>query len=122
MTLWPPPGTRPLDHIALADRANIVVVAPATANVIGKAAAGIADDVVTTTLMAAATRAPVVIAPAMNNGMWTNPLLQRNLATLRELGWQVVGPGEGWLACGTSGPGRMAEAPEIISAIQKAFE
>jgi phosphopantothenoylcysteine decarboxylase/phosphopantothenate--cysteine ligase len=121
VTLWPPPGTRPWDHIALADRAELFVVAPATANFLGKAAAGIADDVVTTTFVTVLATVPVVIAPAMNERMWANPIVQRNIATLRQHGCRFVGPGTGWLACGTRGPGRMAEPPEIVDAIADAF-
>ena len=117
-TLWPEPGTRPLDHIALSDRAELIIVAPATANFIGKVAAGIADDVVTTTIMAAATTVPVLLAPAMNNGMWTNPIVQRNVRTLTDLGYHTVGPADGWLACGTQGPGRMSEPDDIIAAAE----
>ena len=120
-TLWPAPGTRPLDHISLAERAQLIVVAPATADFIGKVASGIADDVVTATVMAAASTVPVLLAPAMNSGMWANPILQRNVRTLTELGYKMVGPGEGWLACGTRGPGRMAEVDEIIRAIESVF-
>lgn len=119
VTLWPEPGTRPLDHISLADRAHLIVVAPATANVIGKIAGGIADDVVTTTVMAAAVRVPILLAPAMNNFMWANPIVQRNVEALAALGYHFVGPGEGWLACGTKGVGRMAEVADIINAIEK---
>ncbi len=117
-TLWPAPGARPLDHISLAERAELIVVAPATADFIGKVAAGIADDVVTTTVMAAAASVPVLLAPAMNSGMWANPIVQRNVKTLTGLGYKTVGPGEGWLACGTRGWGRMAEVDEIIAAIE----
>lgn len=120
-TLWPPQGTRPLDHISLADRAHLVVVAPATANFLGKAAAGIADDVVTTTVLTAFTSVPVLLAPAMNNRMWANPIVQRNVKTLSELGCRIIGPGEGWLACGVSGEGRMAEVADIILAIEAAL-
>jgi len=120
VTLWPEPGTRPLDHIALSERAQLMVVAPATANFLGKVAAGIADDVVTTTVMAA--NCPVLVAPAMNNRMWENPVVQRNVAALREYGYTIVGPGEGWLACGTRGPGRMAEAEELVQAVEAALE
>ncbi len=119
-TLWPPPGTRPLDHISLSERAELIVVAPATADFIGKIAAGIADDVVTTTIMAASV--PVIIAPAMNDRMWANPVVQRNVKTLTEFGYRIVGPGEGWLACGTRGVGRMVEADEIIRAAEAALE
>ena len=121
-TMWPAPGTRPLDHISLADRAELIVVAPATANFLGKAAAGIADDVVTATVMAAFPSVPVLVAPAMNSGMWANPVVQRNVKTLTELGYRTVGPGEGWLACGTKGVGRMAEPGEIIEAVEAALK
>lgn len=121
-TMWPPPGTRPLDHISLADRAELIVVAPATANFLGKAAAGIADDVVTATVMAAFPSVPVLVAPAMNDGMWANPVVQRNVKTLTELGYRTIGPGEGWLACGTKGVGRMAEPDEIIEAVEAALK
>ncbi|MFH1732260.1 MAG: flavoprotein [Planctomycetota bacterium] len=122
MTMWPAPGTRPLDHISLADRAELIVVAPATANFLGKAAAGIADDVVTATVIAAFPSVPVLVAPAMNSGMWANPVVQRNVKTLTELGYKIVGPGEGWLACGTKGVGRMAEPGEIIEAVEAALK
>ena len=84
----------------------MILVAPATANFLGKIAAGIADDVVTTTVMASFPAVPVVVAPAMNDRMWANPVVQRNVKTLSELGYKLVGPAEGWLACGTTGPGR----------------
>lgn len=119
VTLWPAPGTRPLDHISLSQRAEIVVVAPATANFIGKVANGIADDVVTTTVMASAASKPILIAPAMNNEMWKNPIVQRNVRALIDLDYHTVGPGEGWLACGTTGLGRMADVDDIIRAIQQ---
>jgi len=122
VTLWPQPGTRPLDHISLAERAQLIVVAPATANFIGKVAAGLADDVVTTAVLAARPDVPRLIAPAMNSAMWENPVVQRNVKTLAETGWRMVGPGQGWLACGTSGPGRMAEPEEIVQAIEAALE
>ena len=120
-TLWPPPGTRPLDHISLAERAELIVVAPATANFLAKIAAGIADDVVTATVTAAFPSVPLLVAPAMNAGMWANPVVQRNVQTLKDLGVRMVGPGEGWLACGTSGPGRMAEPDEILAAVEAAL-
>ena len=121
-TLWPAPGARPLDHLSLTERADLIVVAPATANFIGKVAAGIADDVVTTTVTAAFASLPVLVAPAMNSGMWANPVVQRNVKTLADLGYKLVGPGEGWLACGTRGVGRMAEVEEVIQAIEAALE
>jgi len=107
-----------IGHIRLADSADVVVIAPATANVIGKMAAGIADDVVTTVLLA--TRAPVVLAPAMNVNMWENPIVQANLARLREHGMRVVEPAEGFLACGWEGKGRLPDGPVLLAEIERA--
>ena len=101
------------EHISLAAAADLVVVAPATANILAKMVHGIADDLLSSTLLA--TKAPVVVAPAMNDGMWTNPATQANVATLISRGVRVVQPGTGELACGTSGTGRMAEPSEILS-------
>ena len=101
-------------HISLAAAADLVVVAPATANILAKMAHGIADDLLSSTLLA--TKAPVVVAPAMNTGMWENPATQANVAALVSRGVRVVQPGTGELACGTSGAGRMAEPGEILSA------
>lgn len=98
-------------HVSLAKRAALFVVAPATANVMAKMAHGIADDMLSTTLLA--TKAPILLAPAMNTNMWTNPATQENLKVLQGWGIKTVGPGNGLLACGDSGDGRMAE-PEII--------
>ena len=109
-----PPETWRPEHIALAE-ADAVVVAPATANVIAKMAHGLADDLLTATLLA--TRAPVFVAPAMNDGMWANPATQANLATLRARGVKVIEPGTGPLACGTEGKGRFADPEEIFSAV-----
>ena len=108
-----PPDWKP-GHISLAAAADLVVVAPATANILAKMAHGIADDLLSSTLLA--TKAPVVVAPAMNDGMWENPATQANLAALASRGVRVVSPGTGELACGTSGTGRMAEPSEILSA------
>ena len=91
----------PIHHISLAQEPDLVVVAPATANIIAKMANGIADDLISTTLLA--TPRPIVIAPAMNNGMWKAPATQANMATLRERGVHVVGPGSGYLACALAG-------------------
>ena len=102
------------EHISLAAAADLVVVAPATANILAKMAHGIADDLLSSTLLA--TKAPVVVAPAMNDGMWTNPATQANVSALVARGVRVVQPGTGELACGTSGTGRMAEPSEILSA------
>jgi len=100
-----------IGHINVADSADLFVIAPATANIIGKIAAGIADDLLTTVLMA--TRAPVLIAPAMNIHMYANPILQENLRKLRSVGYYLMEPADGYLACGYEGKGRLPE-PEII--------
>ena len=107
------------DHISLADCADALVIAPATANAIAKIACGIADDLLTSTALA--TKARIWIAPAMNDGMWTNPVTRENIARLKERGVEFVSPGEGELACGTSGPGRMAEPEEIFKTVSDAF-
>lgn len=107
-----------IGHIGLADTADAVVVAPATANIIGKIAAGIGDDLLTTVLLA--TRAPVLIAPSMNVHMYENPVVQANLAALRQQGLRIVEPGSGPLACGYEGPGRLAEPPIIVAEIEQA--
>ena len=105
----------PIHHISLAQEPDLVVVAPATANIIAKMANGIADDLISTTLLA--TPRPIVIAPAMNNGMWKAPATQANMATLRERGVHVVGPGSGYLACGDVDTGRMSEPEDIVEAV-----
>jgi phosphopantothenoylcysteine decarboxylase/phosphopantothenate--cysteine ligase len=102
---------REIGHIALADRADVLVVAPCTANLVGKVAAGLADDLLTTTIMA--TKAPVLFVPAMNSNMWENPIYQQNQGRLAELGYQFVEPVSGLLACGWQGKGKMAE-PEVV--------
>jgi hypothetical protein len=99
------------EHIALTDKAALAIVAPATANVIAKMAVGIADDVLTTTLLAVA--CPVLVCPAMNTRMWNHVTVQKNLATLKAQGMHVLEPDAGLLACGHVGPGRLAE-PEAI--------
>jgi len=103
-------------HISLAQKADIMVVAPATANIMAKLAHGIADDMLSTTLLA--TKAPILLAPAMNTGMWTAEITQQNLHTLLNRGVKTVGPGSGFLACGDTGSGRMSEPAEIVEAIQ----
>lgn len=106
-----------IEHVSLAEAADIVVVAPATANTIAKMANGLADDAVTCTLLA--TRAPVIIAPAMDGNMFQNPATVRNIALLRERGIVQVGPAAGRMASGLVGMGRMAEVPEIIGWVRK---
>ena len=104
-----------IGHIRLADGADVVLVAPATANVLGKMAHGIADDLLTTVLLA--TRAPVVVVPAMNVNMWRHAAVQANVATLVARGVRVVGPGSGALACGWEGQGRLAEPADVVEAV-----
>ena len=101
-----------VEHIALATWADAYVVVPATANVIGKIYAGIADDMLTTTIMA--TKAPKYLCPAMNTEMYNNPITQRNLEGLRSLGYHIMDPAEGWLACGITGVGRLPEPEAIV--------
>lgn len=102
------------EHISLAD-CDLAVVAPASANTIAKLRHGIADNLLTSTLLA--TRAPVAVAPAMNDGMWESPVTQENIAALGARGVKVLVPGTGELACGTVGLGRMAEPTEIFAAL-----
>jgi len=115
--LWGEGQSEALDHVEYARWADLVVVAPATANLLAKAAHGIADDMVTTLLLASP--CPVLVAPAMNDNMWHNPATQANCDTLRQRGFHFAGPGRGWLACGTVDEGRMAEPEEILGAVQE---
>jgi phosphopantothenoylcysteine decarboxylase / phosphopantothenate---cysteine ligase len=104
-----------IGHIQLADRADLVVIAPATANTLARLAAGLADDAVSAVVLA--TRAPVLVAPSMNTNMWAHPLTQANLARLVDIArYRVVGPGDGFLACRWTGPGRLAEPADIVEA------
>ena len=111
------PKTWDVEHISLAKRADVFLIAPATANVIGKIANGIADDMLTTTVMA--TKAKVLIAPAMNTNMYENPILQRNINTLKELGYNFVEPESGRLACGDTGKGKLASPETIVDEVVK---
>lgn len=106
------PQTWEVEHIALAKRADLFLIAPATANIMGKMACGIADDMLSTTVMA--TRAPVLVAPAMNTGMWENAAVQQNVKTLRARGVEIVAPVSGHLACGDSGAGKLEDV-EVIA-------
>lgn len=101
-------------HTQLADQANLVVIAPATANVIGKLANGLSDDLLT--CLALATKAPVLIAPAMNVHMYNHPTVQENIKTLRRLGYRFIGPAVGSLACGYEAIGHLAEVDDIVQA------
>jgi len=108
-----------VEHISLAKKGDVFIIAPATANVIGKVANGIADDLLTTTIMA--TKSKVIFAPAMNTNMYLNPIVQKNIAYLKELGYEFIDPGTGLLACKDYGPGRMAEPEEIVEYIIESF-
>ncbi|MEK3989517.1 MULTISPECIES: bifunctional phosphopantothenoylcysteine decarboxylase/phosphopantothenate--cysteine ligase CoaBC [Robertmurraya] len=113
-------NSKVIAHIDLADWADLIVVAPATANIIGKLANGIADNMITTTLLAAT--APVWIAPAMNVHMYDHPAVRKNLETLRSYGYGFIEPGEGYLACGYVGKGRMEEPETIVEKITEFFQ
>lgn len=104
-------------HISLAERADLLVIAPATANFIGKMAVGLADDLLSSVVMA--TRAPLLIAPAMNIGMYENPIVQSNIKKLGDQGVTFIGPESGYLACGYEGRGRMASTDKIISEMEE---
>lgn len=108
-----------IGHIDLADNVDVVLIAPATANVIAKAAVGIADDLLTTVLLA--TRAPVVVAPAMNVHMYENELVQENLAKLVRHGWKILEPDSGSLACGYEGPGRLPDVDVLVESVAAAL-
>ena len=110
------PETWEVEHVTLAKRAELFVIAPATANILAKMAGGIADDMLSTTLLA--TRAPVLAAPAMNTGMWEHPATQENVRVLRERGVHFIGPEGGFLACGDQGAGRMSAPAAIFAAIE----
>lgn len=101
-----------VEHISLAQRTDLVIIAPATANICAKLAHGLADDMLTTTVLAC--RCPKLIAPAMNTNMYENPVTQDNLDTLRRYGWEVISPASGRLACGAVGPGKLPEPDELL--------
>lgn len=103
------------EHIGLARRAELMTVAPATANYLAKAAQGLADDLLST--LALTVTGPILLAPAMNAEMWNKPSVQRNVNRLRDDGFHIIEPGSGWLSCGEVGPGRMAEPDEIFKRI-----
>jgi phosphopantothenoylcysteine decarboxylase/phosphopantothenate--cysteine ligase len=113
--LWDEPREYEIAHVSLPDKADLVLIAPATANIIGKIANGIADDMLSTMVMAS--RAPIVLAPAMNYKMWENPVTQANIERLKRLGYIVVDPETGRLACGEEGTGRLASLEKIIEAV-----
>ena len=110
--MWAKVANFNVEHIALANLADIMLIAPATANIIAKTAAGIADDMLTTTVLA--TKAPLILAPAMNTNMYENPVTQKNIAELKSRGVQIIEPASGHLACGVEGKGRLPEPAEIV--------
>jgi len=112
--LFERPESHEAEHVALAQKAQLAIVAPATANLLAKLAHGMADDALTTILISLG--CPVAIAPAMNHRMWANPIVQANVGRLRECGYRVVEPDEGWLACGEKGAGRLASIEAILEA------
>ena len=107
-----------IGHINLAEWADMIVVAPATANIIGKFANGICDDLLSTTLCACWAK-PMLFAPAMNDKMWANPAVQENVKFVERIGAELIGPRQGRLACGAEGLGRMAEPQEILEAVER---
>lgn len=117
--MWAPVQHWNVAHIALAEWADAVLVAPATANIITKAALGVADDMLSTTLLAVT--APVFFAPAMNSNMYAHPATQKNLDILVKRGLHIIPPGTGKLACGAEGPGRLAEPADIVAALEAFF-
>ena len=118
-TMWGEVTQGNVEHIALANLADMVLIVPATANLIAKAACGMADDMLTTTLLA--TKAPIVYAPAMNSNMYTNPLTQENISKLNNLGWNMIPPASGHLACGINGVGRLPEPVDIVAFVENYF-
>jgi phosphopantothenoylcysteine decarboxylase/phosphopantothenate--cysteine ligase len=119
-SLWDEAAEAAMGHLELARWADRVLVAPATADTLAKLAHGFADDLVTTLCLA--TEAPIAAAPAMNHRMWLHPATQANVATLRERGVQMIGPDDGPLAEGESGPGRMREPADILTALAERDE
>ncbi|MBQ9764410.1 MAG: bifunctional phosphopantothenoylcysteine decarboxylase/phosphopantothenate--cysteine ligase CoaBC [Phascolarctobacterium sp.] len=119
VSMWEANQEFNVEHIALANWADAFVVAPATANILAKMANGIADDLLSTTLLAA--QAPIIVCPAMNTGMYQNPITQENIAKLEAHGVTVMPPAVGYLACGVSGPGRLPEPQQIVEFIDAFF-
>ena len=115
--LFDTPDSWEIEHISLAKRADLVLIAPATANIIGKIASGICDDLLTCVVLA--TKAPVLICPAMNENMYINKIMQGNIKKLERLGYKFIGPIKGRLACGKVGIGCLAEVEKIIKEVKK---
>lgn len=119
LDMWTNPDRPSVEHIELADKADIAVIAPATANFIGKMANGIADDMLSTVILAL--KSPIIVCPSMNVNMFENVVVQQNINKLEEVGFLVMSPDSGYLACGWTGPGRMPEPEEIFVEIQSAL-
>jgi len=117
-TLWNESEDFKIGHVHLVDWADIVAVVPATANIIGKIANGICDEILSTVLCVCWSK-PTLLAPAMNNQMWSNPAVQRNIQTVKKMGFKIIGPETGRLACGVEGVGRMSEPENIFKEIVK---
>jgi phosphopantothenoylcysteine decarboxylase/phosphopantothenate--cysteine ligase len=115
--LWGQTSGYSIEHIDLAQWADFVAVVPATANILGKLSQGICDDLLST-LLCACWDKPGLLAPAMNSHMWGNPAVQRNVKAIQEMGFRMIGPETGRLACGVQGPGRMAEPEQILTMIE----
>lgn len=115
-----PDAPAPMTHIDFAE-CDLFLVAPATGDVIGRLANGLADDLLTSAALALPPKAKKLLAPAMNSNMYANPLVQRNLKTLEEVGYQLIQPGTGYLACGVEGKGRLADPQDIVVAALKAL-
>jgi phosphopantothenoylcysteine decarboxylase/phosphopantothenate--cysteine ligase len=113
--MWDEPVEYEIAHVSLPEKADLLLIAPATANIIGKAASGIADDMLSTILTA--TTAPVLVAPAMNCKMWANPIVKSNVERLKSIGYTFIEPEEGRLACGSEGAGRLADPATIVDAV-----
>jgi len=114
---WELPDSSDPQHIELTERADLMLVAPATADIIAKAAHGLCDELVSLMINAAA--CPVIFVPAMNNRMWENPITRENVAKLQKHGYRFIGPEEGWLACRNVGPGRMSEPATIVEELTR---
>jgi len=119
VSLWQSADDYNCHHLSLTEQADLMIVAPATADILAKMAVGLADDLVSTMALSAHGACGVLLAPAMNSRMWSAPATVQNLAVLRDRGCRVVGPAEGNLACGAVGPGRMAEPAEILAAAEE---
>jgi len=120
-SMWDGPQEYQIGHISLAEWADIIAVAPATANIIGKIANGICDDLLSTVLCVCWQK-PVLIAPAMNEKMWNNPAVRKNVESISQMGLKIIGPQKGRLACGAEGLGRMSEPQEILTAIMASVD